>query len=322
MKSVVVDVAAYDWEGDRAARAPARARRSCTRRTSRGFTAHPSSGVAPGGGARTPGSSSKHPVPRGPRGQRGRAAAGVRSSTAWRRPAGRSTTGATSRSRSSRPTRRTAAGPARPGAVDEFRDLVKALHRAGLEVILDVVYNHTAEGGAGRARRSATAGWPTTSTTSLGPGDRSRTRDYSGTRQHVQRERPDRPPADPRQPALLGRGDARRRLPVRPRRRCCRATRTATPLARPPVALGHRQRPGPRRHEAHRRGVGRGGPVPGRHRSSATAGSSGTAGSGTTSGRSSGATRAGCAAVSAAAHRQPGPLRPRGPRAPDRRSTS
>jgi glycogen operon protein len=33
--------------------------------------------------------------------------------------------------------------------LDEFRDMVKALHRAGLEVILDVVYNHTAEGGDG-----------------------------------------------------------------------------------------------------------------------------------------------------------------------------
>jgi isoamylase len=31
--------------------------------------------------------------------------------------------------------------------LDEFRDMVKALHKAGLEVILDVVYNHTAEGG-------------------------------------------------------------------------------------------------------------------------------------------------------------------------------
>ena len=31
-------------------------------------------------------------------------------------------------------------------AIDEFRDMVKALHRAGIEVILDVVYNHTAEG--------------------------------------------------------------------------------------------------------------------------------------------------------------------------------
>lgn len=32
------------------------------------------------------------------------------------------------------------------GALDEFRDMVKALHQAGIEVILDVVYNHTAEG--------------------------------------------------------------------------------------------------------------------------------------------------------------------------------
>ncbi|CAH0999998.1 Glycogen operon protein GlgX [Neolewinella maritima] len=30
--------------------------------------------------------------------------------------------------------------------VNEFKDMVKALHKAGLEVILDVVYNHTAEG--------------------------------------------------------------------------------------------------------------------------------------------------------------------------------
>ena len=37
--------------------------------------------------------------------------------------------------------RRTPVGP-----VDEFRDMVKALHRAGIEVILDVVFNHTAEG--------------------------------------------------------------------------------------------------------------------------------------------------------------------------------
>ena len=37
----------------------------------------------------------------------------------------------------------------RYGNVDEFRDLVKALHRAGLEVILDVVFNHTGEAGEG-----------------------------------------------------------------------------------------------------------------------------------------------------------------------------
>jgi len=33
--------------------------------------------------------------------------------------------------------------------VDEFRDMVKALHRAGIEILLDVVFNHTAEGDHG-----------------------------------------------------------------------------------------------------------------------------------------------------------------------------
>jgi len=32
------------------------------------------------------------------------------------------------------------------GPLDEFRDMVKALHGSGIEVILDVVFNHTAEG--------------------------------------------------------------------------------------------------------------------------------------------------------------------------------
>ncbi|MGZ4454694.1 MAG: glycogen debranching protein GlgX [Nocardioides sp.] len=36
----------------------------------------------------------------------------------------------------------------RGGQVGEFKHMVKALHEAGLEVILDVVYNHTAEAGA------------------------------------------------------------------------------------------------------------------------------------------------------------------------------
>ena len=38
----------------------------------------------------------------------------------------------------------TAAGPG--GRVNEFKTMVKSLHWAGIEVILDVVYNHTAEG--------------------------------------------------------------------------------------------------------------------------------------------------------------------------------
>jgi glycogen operon protein len=65
------------------------------------------------------------------------------------------------------------------GPIDEFRDLVKALHRAGLEVILDVVFNHTAEGD----ERG-----PTLSFRGLGNGayyllesNRSRYANYSGT---------------------------------------------------------------------------------------------------------------------------------------------
>ncbi len=36
--------------------------------------------------------------------------------------------------------------PSPLAVLDEFRDLVKALHRSGIEVILDVVFNHSAEG--------------------------------------------------------------------------------------------------------------------------------------------------------------------------------
>ena len=36
--------------------------------------------------------------------------------------------------------------PERGDHLDEFRDMVKALHKAGIEVILDVVFNHTDEG--------------------------------------------------------------------------------------------------------------------------------------------------------------------------------
>ena len=44
------------------------------------------------------------------------------------------------------PERRLAASRTPAGAVREFKRMVRALHAAGIEVILDVVYNHTAEG--------------------------------------------------------------------------------------------------------------------------------------------------------------------------------
>jgi glycogen operon protein len=45
------------------------------------------------------------------------------------------------------PHARYSAADSRGGQVSEFKDMVKALHAAGLEVVIDVVYNHTAEGG-------------------------------------------------------------------------------------------------------------------------------------------------------------------------------
>jgi isoamylase len=65
------------------------------------------------------------------------------------------------------------------GARDEFRDMVKALHRANIEVILDVVYNHTAEGDE-RGPTLCYRGLDN-STYYMLEGDGSRYANYSGT---------------------------------------------------------------------------------------------------------------------------------------------
>jgi glycogen operon protein len=65
------------------------------------------------------------------------------------------------------------------GPVNEFRDMVKALHRAGIEVILDVVFNHTAEGDH-RGPTLSFRGLDNSAYYILEP-DRSRYANYSGT---------------------------------------------------------------------------------------------------------------------------------------------
>jgi isoamylase len=65
------------------------------------------------------------------------------------------------------------------GPIDEFRDMVKALHRAGIEVILDVVFNHTAEGDA-RGPTLSLRGFQNDAYYIL-EADRSRYANYSGT---------------------------------------------------------------------------------------------------------------------------------------------
>ncbi|MGB5811117.1 MAG: glycogen debranching protein GlgX [Polyangiales bacterium] len=64
--------------------------------------------------------------------------------------------------------------------LDEFRDMVKALHRAGLEVILDVVYNHTAESHE-TGPTLCYRGLDNRGYYILDPGDKARYANYSGT---------------------------------------------------------------------------------------------------------------------------------------------
>ncbi len=101
------------------------------------------------------------------------------------------------------------------GQVAEFKQLVKALHAAGLEVVLDVVYNHTAEGNHMG---------PTLSLKGIDNGSyyrlSKRSRRATSTPpdgELPQRLPPGRPAAHPGLAALLGDRDARRRVPFRPR---------------------------------------------------------------------------------------------------------
>ncbi|HEY4346056.1 MAG TPA: glycogen debranching protein GlgX [Gaiellaceae bacterium] len=73
--------------------------------------------------------------------------------------------------------------------VPEFKGMVKALHRAGIEVILDVVYNHTAEGGE-LGPMLAFRGLDNASYYRLDPGDRRRYLDFTGTGNSVDTTHP------------------------------------------------------------------------------------------------------------------------------------
>ena len=72
-----------------------------------------------------------------------------------------------------------AASGARGEQVQEFKSMVRTLHQAGIEVILDVVYNHTAEGGANGPTLSF-RGIDNAAYYQLVAGDRSRYLDYTG----------------------------------------------------------------------------------------------------------------------------------------------
>ena len=96
-----------------------------------------------------------------------------------------------------------AAGGSRGQQVQEFKQAVKALHGAGIEVILDVVYNHTAEGNHLGPVLSL-KGIDNTAYYRHGGGQPPLLHGLHRHRQHPQHDAPARAAADHGQPALLG----------------------------------------------------------------------------------------------------------------------
>jgi isoamylase len=145
LRNIVVDPSTYDWEGDAPLGRPF-AKTIIYEMHVGGFTRHPNSGVAPGRRGTYTGLIDKIPYLR----ELGISAVELLPIFAFDEQDGPPGLGnywgyqplsffAPHDGYSSR------SDPI--GAIAEFRDMVKALHRAGIEVILDVVYNHTAEGG-------------------------------------------------------------------------------------------------------------------------------------------------------------------------------
>jgi glycogen operon protein len=146
MKSVIVDVESYDWEGDRPLGRPS-VRTIIYEMHVRGFTRHPSSGVAEPRRGTYAGVIEKIPYLK-TLGITAIELLPVFQFDAQDCPRGLVNYWGYAPVSLFAPHHAYSSRQDPLGALDEFRDMVKALHRAGIEVILDVVYNHTAEGNA------------------------------------------------------------------------------------------------------------------------------------------------------------------------------
>jgi glycogen operon protein len=144
MKSVVVDPDAYDWGGDRPLQRPS-SRTVVYEMHVRGFTRHPSSGLSEAARGTYAGIIEKIPYLLD-LGVTAVELLPVFQFDALDCPPGRVNYWGYAPVSFFAPHEAYSSRPGPLGPVDEFRDMVKALHRAGIEVILDVVFNHTAEG--------------------------------------------------------------------------------------------------------------------------------------------------------------------------------
>jgi isoamylase len=144
MKSVVLDSNAYDWEGDSPLHRPA-SRSIIYEMHVRGFTRHPNSGVAERKRGTFAGLIEKIPYLR----ELGITAVELLPVFQFdpdHAPSGLVNYWGYDPISFFAPHSGYSSSQDPCGPMDEFRDMVKALHRAGIEVILDVVFNHTAEG--------------------------------------------------------------------------------------------------------------------------------------------------------------------------------
>jgi isoamylase len=177
MKSVVVDSHAYDWEGDQPLRLPS-SRTVIYEMHVRGFTQHPSSGVQADLRGTYAGLIEKIPYLR----ELGITAVEllpIFQFDAQDAPQGKTNYWGYAPVSFFAPHQDYSSIRDSLAAVNEFRDMVKTLHGAGIEVILDVVFNHTAEGD----HRGPTFSFRglDNSTYYVLESDRSRYANYSGT---------------------------------------------------------------------------------------------------------------------------------------------
>lgn len=146
LRSVVIDSSQYDWEGDSPPRTPY-AQSIIYEMHVGGFTRNSNSGVAAAKRGTFSGVIEKIPYLQ----ELGVTAVElmpVQQYDASDLPAGRSNYWGYSTVGFLAPHNGYCVGGDPIAGITEFKDMVKALHRAGIEVILDVVFNHTSEGGA------------------------------------------------------------------------------------------------------------------------------------------------------------------------------
>ena len=177
IKSVVTDPSGYDWEGDTPLNLPA-SRMIVYEMHARGFTRHPSSGVAEKNRGTFAGLIEKISYLKELR------ITAVELMPVFQfdpqdSPPGRINYWGYAPVSFFAPHQGYSSRPDPLGPLDEFRDMVKALHRAGIEVFLDVVFNHTAEGNYDGPTQSFRG--LDNSTYYILEQDRSRYANYSGT---------------------------------------------------------------------------------------------------------------------------------------------